>query len=131
MSEHEPGRELDALIYMAINDVKGNLLTCRYVDGDWQIPSGTQGGHISPPNYSTDIGAAMLAFMWLAERGIVRLSNGDGDSYDCNFLPTAFPPDDLKIAHSFVDKFNWQGTEEEAWAYTICLAALAAVEDAE
>ena len=69
--------------------------------------------------YSTDIAAAFPLFEWLAARGIVRLSNGDGDSMGCDFFPTAsiWPgADELKVAHVTAD----------TWCGVICKAFLAA-----
>ena len=53
-------RELDALIWLWLNDKPLDLLKCRYVDGDIQPPAGYPAGHISPPHYSRDIAAAWL-----------------------------------------------------------------------
>jgi hypothetical protein len=56
--ELEPGRELDALVWQALNGQEVNVLKCRYVGGDIQPHAGYPAGHISPPHYSTDIAAA-------------------------------------------------------------------------
>jgi hypothetical protein len=52
------GRELDALVWMALHGQEPNILVCRHVDGDYQPHAGYPSGHISPPHYSTDIAAA-------------------------------------------------------------------------
>lgn len=52
------GREMDALIWMALHEQNPDLTLCRFVDGDYQPNAGYPVGHISPPNYSTDIAAA-------------------------------------------------------------------------
>jgi len=54
----QAGRETDALIWLSLNDKPLNILMCRHVDGDIQPHAGYPVGHISPPHYSTDIGAA-------------------------------------------------------------------------
>ena len=52
----KPGRELDALVWLMLNDKPlDDLLRCRYVDGDVQPHAGYPAGHISPPPYSTNI----------------------------------------------------------------------------
>ena len=75
------------------------------------------------PDYPVDIAAAMIVFDWLSEHGVVRLSNGDGDSFDCDFFPTGM--NNLSSGHGFVDMFEWQGTRKEA--FVVCLAAVDAV----
>lgn len=54
----EAGRELDALMWMALHGQEPNILVCRHVDSDYQPHAGYPSGHISPPHYSTDIAAA-------------------------------------------------------------------------
>lgn len=54
----EPGRELDAMVWQALNGQEVNIVKCRYVDGDWQPHAGYPSGHISPPHYSTEMAAA-------------------------------------------------------------------------
>ena len=59
----EAGREFDALVWMMLNGQRGEMteggvFDCRYVDGDVQPHADYPTGHISPPHYSTDIGAA-------------------------------------------------------------------------
>jgi len=52
----KPGRELDALVWLMLNDRPlDDLLQCRHVDGDVQPYAGYPAGHISPPPYSTNI----------------------------------------------------------------------------
>lgn len=50
-------RELDALMWMLLNDKELNLLTCRYLDGDVRPHAGYPVGHISPAHYSSDTAA--------------------------------------------------------------------------
>lgn len=52
------GREMDALVWMSLNDQHPDLSMCRFVDGEYQPNSGYPFGHISPPRYSTGISAA-------------------------------------------------------------------------
>lgn len=52
------GREMDALIWLLLNNKPLNIFECRHVDGDIQPNAGHPVGHISPPHYSTDIAAA-------------------------------------------------------------------------
>ena len=55
----QAGREMDALVWLALNGKPlDSLMTCRHVDGDIQPHAGYPVGHISPPDYSTDIAAA-------------------------------------------------------------------------
>ena len=50
----KPGRELDALVWLLLNDRPlDDLPKCRHVDGDVQPHAGYPAGHISPPPYST------------------------------------------------------------------------------
>ena len=51
----KPGRELDALVWLMLNDKPlDDLIMCRRVDGDVQPHAGYPVGHISPPQYSTN-----------------------------------------------------------------------------
>jgi len=110
-------RELDVRVARALGlDVcqckvgsavsQGNRLVCA----NWSC-----GKPISRA-YSSFIAAAIPLFDWLAERGLVRLSNGDGDSKDCDFSPDGFLYPDLRCARVSVD----------TWARAICLAFLVA-----
>ncbi len=70
----EVGRELDALVWLAFNGKAGEItnqgiLNCRYVDGDVQPHAGYPTGHISPPNYSTDVIAACEMEEMIEQRG--------------------------------------------------------------
>ena len=63
METYEAGREMDALVWLALNGKTAEMIdqgvrNCRYVDGDVQPHAGHPLGHISPPPYSTDIAAA-------------------------------------------------------------------------
>ncbi len=70
----EAGRETDALVWLALNSKPGEMTDqgvfgCRYVDGDVQPHAGYPMGHISPPNYSTDIVAACEMEEMIEQRG--------------------------------------------------------------
>ena len=60
VDEMGAGREMDALVWLALNgkSIENGTFCCRYVDGDVQPHAGYPVGHISPPRYSTDIAAA-------------------------------------------------------------------------
>ncbi len=90
-------------------DVPVKIVECEQTD-EGAAPFGTDWIE----HYRTDIAAAMKVFFWLADRGIVRLSNGDGDSKDCDFIPTKISG--LKTSHVSSSK----------WGMAICLAALRA-----
>lgn len=62
------------------------------------------------PLYSTSWNAAKEPLDWLAARGIVRLSNGDGDSRDCDFIADGFS--ELRCAH--VTAETWPKAISEA-----------------
>ena len=53
VGELKAGRELDALVWLALNDHPLDLMNCRYVDGDIQPHAGYPFGHISPAPSST------------------------------------------------------------------------------
>jgi len=61
IDEMEAGREMDALVWMALNgkSIEDGTIRCRYVDGDVQPHAGYPVGHISPPHYSTNDAAAL------------------------------------------------------------------------
>lgn len=113
----QPGRELDALVWLILNGrPASDLLTCRYVDGDVQPHAGY--GHISPAPYSTNILAAWMVVEWLAERGIVSVSSGHRSSFDCDFYqPSPDGRPEFLPAHV-------NGTTAP---HAICLAVLEAV----
>lgn len=66
------GREMDALFWLVLNGKPPDLLlTCRHVDGDVQPHAGYPLGHISPPDYSTNLHLLIqtmksLDFWWSA-----------------------------------------------------------------
>ena len=105
----EPGREMDALVaeamgwkWLEFDDCGRGVVKRLYPPGcpemgwakdaqeetprargwDWST------GLYALPQFSTNDSHAMQAFSWMAERGIVVLSNGDGDSFDCDWVPT-------------------------------------------
>lgn len=65
--------------------------------------------------FTDDISLAWQVYAWLESRGLVRVSNGDGDSKDCDFTPN---DTQLKSAHVSADSYE----------LAICLAALKAIE---
>lgn len=115
----KPGRELDALVWLVLHGrPTGELMSCRYVDGDVQPHAGYPLGHISPPAYSTDIQRAFSVLDKLHNQGfgIINVSNGDGDSYDCNLISNN-PWKNQVSAHAM----------GETWAHAICLAVVRAL----
>jgi hypothetical protein len=112
-----PGRELDALVWLVLEGRPvEELASCRYVDGNVLPHSGkAQAGHISPPPYSTEIGRAfsVLQKLYDADFGVISVSNGDGDSYDCNLMPQGFDSN-YKTAHAM----------GKSWPHAICLAVV-------
>ncbi len=66
------GREMDALFWLVLNGKPPDLLmTSRHVDGDVQPHAGYPMGHISPPDYSTNLKLLIetmkgLEFWWSA-----------------------------------------------------------------
>jgi len=62
IDEMEAGRELDALVWMALNgkSIEDGTFGCRYVDGDVQPHAGYPMGHISPAPSSTGPTAMLL-----------------------------------------------------------------------
>lgn len=97
--------------------------------GAWPSTRGRQADHEWDyvPHFSTNMTDAWKVVERLAEHGIVRVSNGDGDSYDCDFLPFAagFTPFPC-AAHA-----GGSDTPTESWPHAICLSALAAVKENE
>lgn len=79
------GREMDALVWQALNDHTLNVLTCRHVDGDIQPNAGYPIGHISPPPYSTDISAAWLVVEKMHDSGWASSIENDIHQYNCDF----------------------------------------------
>lgn len=63
----KPGHEMNALVWLAINEKPMNISECRHVDGDIQPFAGYPTGHISPMNYSGDIRAAWNVWIELVE----------------------------------------------------------------
>jgi hypothetical protein len=112
----EVGRKTDALVWMVLHNQEPNILMCRFADGVYQPYAGYPGGHITPPHYSKDDYAAWEIFVWLCERGICRLSNGDGDSCDVDFIAYGQPVNDLGSAH----------ITENSFALALCGALLLA-----
>lgn len=85
-------------------------------------------GHISHclgvvPEYSTDDAQVAYLLSWLAGKGVVTLSNGDGDSFDCFFLPQQVVFD--RELH-LVDARAMSGVDAESWAHVVSLTVAAA-----
>ena len=105
-------------------DIRNDLIIEGNEDDPWLAQS--YKGHMLccldvVPFYKEDIAEAMMLFDWLAARGLVRLCNGDGDSKDCDFCPTAsiWPEEkELQIAHVTADM----------WSEVICKTFLTAKE---
>lgn len=95
IEELEAGRELDALVaekVMGWQRVEEEFPyfwpTTEMMDAiKKQHPDVIAVGYFPCPNFSTDIAPSWSLFEWLAARGIVRVSNGDGDSLDVDFTP--------------------------------------------
>ncbi len=106
-------RELDALMWLLLNDKPLDLLKCRYVDGDVQPHGGYPAGHISPDLFSTDTSAAILVLEKMIESDFVFYSNirGKDDWW------VVFVGDELR-GESTADSFS----------QAICRAAYNAVE---
>lgn len=119
----EPGRKIDALVWLVLNDRGPTLAGLRHVDGDWQPHAGYPVGHISPPHYSTDDGDAMEVFNWMSKRGHAVLCNGDGDSFDCDWMPYTT----LLRKSKYVRIRAMDGYDCESYAHAICAALLVGV----
>lgn len=83
----EAGRELDAVVWLAMNDrsIEHGTFGCRYVDGDVQPHAGYPVGHISPPRYSTDITAAWEIILKFRGRGFITVSEYHNGRVQCYF----------------------------------------------
>ena len=116
-------RELDAKVWLALEGRPGDILTCRYVDGDVQPHAGYPIGHISPPHYSTDWGAAGQVVERLSGRGFdfcLDKMKAKGEWYagfirsDIGDITSVNPP--------------WLVGTAPTAPHAICLAAQAALE---
>ena len=90
----EVGRELDALIWLALNGKTGeminqDILGCRHIDGDIQPHAGYPVGHISPPNYSI-----YIAMDWI-ERQVEQYREGIADIHRWDYLEVQGKDNDL------------------------------------
>lgn len=90
----KPGKEMDDLVIQAM---------------------GEEGPSIG---FSTDDGLAMIVFNWMSRRGLVVLSNGDTDSYDCDWVPSPLMYNKTAIIRAM------EGIDCESFAHAICLALL-------
>ena len=91
-------------------DIRDDLILKGYEDDPWLAQS--YKGHMLccldvVPFYSEDIAEDLELFDWLAERGLVRLSNGDGDSKDCDFSPTVWPYAKAELHSAHVTADTW------------------------
>ena len=114
------GRELDALIAEKVLGLSGVRDGKSWLYGDnWT--HNKEGVLCLVPHYSTQIADAWLVVEKLHNDsvGIIRVSNGDGDSYDCDILPY-LPKEMDGCSHAHITA--------ESWPLAICLAALKAVE---
>ena len=119
------GRELDALVWMALNGQRGRMIDqgvfgCRYVDGDVQPHAGYPNGHVSPPRYSTDIAAAWevvekLEYNWSLQRDVGKC----GDEYETS-------GDNLYRFIYSAPGMPMQGVRATTGPLAICRAALKA-----
>jgi hypothetical protein len=71
------GREMDALVWMVINNQKPDLSMCRFVDGDYQPNAGYPAGHISPPRFSKS-----MVWAWDVFEGLSNNSQESLVGYD-------------------------------------------------
>ena len=112
IDELEAGRELDVLIAKTVMGYWQygirNLLPPGFVGSNWSAVA-----RRGAPPYSTEIGAAWKVVEKLSEHCIVRISNGDGDSRDCDILP--FSAD---------GPYTPAHVSAETWELAICRAAL-------
>ena len=74
-----------------------------------------------PPDYSGYGKPAWDAGLWLAERGVFGVSNGDGDSWDGYFMPT-FPYNE----GYGVSELGTARVQGASWPHVICLLILEA-----
>ena len=113
------GREMDALVWMAMNNQKPDLSMCRYVDGDYQPNAGYPVGHIIPPPYSKEI-----YWAWNA------LSKFDQKEWDiCVYTHTDSEPLvwETTMCEYFEDGIGRQGKgEADTVPLAICRAILMA-----
>ena len=110
-------RELDALIWMLLNDKPLDLLKCRYMDGDVQPHAGYPIGHVSPDNYSTFIAAAWEVVEWMykthgfeGHNEFLLVCSDEDEAWYCEF-----------------PKPKWEDASANTPSLAICLAALKSV----
>ena len=115
----EAGREMDALMWLLLNDKPLDLMKCRYVDGDVQPHAGYPAGHISPDNFSTDIAAAWLVVEKLTEEYYVDIGiDKHGAQVQINYYTGS--------------EYGWihgESVRADTFPLAICRAALKAVND--
>jgi hypothetical protein len=110
------GRTLDAL-------VAEKVVGWIDITGEWGYVMGN-GLQRRIPHYSTRIEDAWKVVDLLHPHGIVCITNGDGDSFDADFMPFIPAP--------FLGKY-WPASAggsscpTESWPHAICLMALKAV----
>lgn len=124
----KPGIEMDEMVAEAMGVPRPthhhdsmHFAVVEHESGLWYcLPQYDQGDTCQwyPITFSTNPGPAMKAFDWMSRRGIVRLTNGDGDSYDCNWLPYPLMYD----KNAFIRAMD--GIDAVSWEHAICLAVL-------
>jgi len=83
-----------------------------------------EGQEVLVPHFSENISDAWLVYEKLASFGIVRISNGDGDSNDVDFFP-------VNRLTDWIDGKDWNRlnvahVSADTYPMAICLAALTA-----
>lgn len=70
------------------------------------------------PRYTSDYNETWKVYEWLEERGLVQVSNGDGDSKDCDFMP-------IRVGEHFT--LAKVSVSAETYGLAICITALEAI----
>lgn len=116
------GREMDALVWLALHGKPANLFECRYVDGDVQPHADYPAGHISPPHYSTEVSDAWIALEYF---------KGEGKHYEIGHHISDTNKVYVAFGGEFVQYEGWGDYEGETLAdsfpLAICRAALIAL----
>ena len=103
------GEEMDMLIAEKVLRISVEMWNTRFFQGRTK--------------YSTEIVCAWEVFMWLFVRGIVRFSNGDGDSFDIAFFPTK----NKDATHTIKSDLNACQVTDDNFPRLVCRAALFAI----
>lgn len=110
--EQLPGRELDAMVWLALHDREPTVVGCRYVDGDVQPHAGYPTGYISPPEYSTE---------WDKTRLVIEEMINKGFDFELNYY------EHVGWIATFTCRFEWSCTAKETAECAICNAAVNAI----